>query len=289
MARGVVPLAAVVAPLALASHDSRSSTAQAASGDVGAPAAVARGHVTVRMLDAPTGVRRQHVWIYWPSVPNSRSLPIVYWLHGVPDLPGEIFQAGLGHTLDAYFAAGHRPFVVVAPDGSGAFSGDTEWADAANGVDREESFLLHSVMPAIEGRFPRDRAHRAIAGFSMGGYGAMNVALRHPDLFGQVASLSGYFHVDDPQGVFGGRAELVAANSPDQHVQHARGMRILLDVGTQDDQGVVHGEAQRFWHLLGRVGIPSTLIVAPEAQHNYTFVHSQFPVIETFLDFGWPS
>jgi S-formylglutathione hydrolase FrmB len=38
----------------------------------------------------------------------------------------------------------------------------------------------------------------------MGGYGATNLALRHPDLFGQLVSVAGYHHVDDPDGVFNG-------------------------------------------------------------------------------------
>lgn len=40
-------------------------------------------------------------------------------------------------------------------------------------------------------RIPTDRAHYGIAGFSMGGYGALRLALRHPDLFGKCMSISG--------------------------------------------------------------------------------------------------
>ena len=52
----------------------------------------------------------------------------------------------------------------------------------------------------------RDAAHRAIAGFSMGGYGAMNIAMQNPGVFGQVVSIAGYFVVNDLSGMFGGPA-----------------------------------------------------------------------------------
>ncbi len=46
---------------------------------------------------------------------------------------------------------------------------------------------------AVEGARRRPAALRVIAGFSMGGYGAMNMAMQNPGLFGTVVSISGYF------------------------------------------------------------------------------------------------
>jgi S-formylglutathione hydrolase FrmB len=70
------------------------------------------------------------------------------------------------------------------------------------GATAIETYLIDRVIPAVEGRNRRDAAHRVIAGFSMGGFGAANIALRHSDLFSAVASIAGYFHIDDPDGVF---------------------------------------------------------------------------------------
>jgi S-formylglutathione hydrolase FrmB len=289
LARGCVALGAVTLPLALAGHGSPPAAAHGRpGGNVGAPAPTGPGHVSVLALAGPPGRTIRRVWVYRPAVPDSSTLPVVYWLHGYPDSPGAVFAAGIAHSLDGYFAAGHRPFVFVADDDDEAKRGDTEWADATDGGDPEESFLLHILIPAIEGHNPRSRADRAIVGFSMGGYGAMNIALRHPGEFGQVASLAGYFHVDDPDHVFGGRPDVIAANSPDRQVAHARGLHILLDDGGADRLPVVEGESQRFARLLAGAGIPATLVLQPSAEHDYAFVRSQFPVLETFLDYGWP-
>lgn len=281
-------LGAIALPLTLVGHGSQPAAARGPGGDVGAPAPTGPGRVTVLALPGPPGKTIRDVWVYRPAVPDSSTLPVVYWLHGYPDSPGAVFAAGIAHSLDAYFAAGHRPFVFVADDDDEARRGDTEWADASGGRDAEEGFLLHTVIPTVEGRYPRKRADRAIVGFSMGGYGAMNIALRHPDDFGQVASLAGYFHVDDPDRVFAGRSDLIAANSPDRDVTRARGLHILLDDGGADRLPVVEGESVRFARLLSSARIPATLVLQPAAEHDYQFVRSQFPVLETFLDYGWP-
>lgn len=49
------------------------------------------------------------------------------------------------------------------------------------------------MLPDVERRFPvaNDRAGRAIAGLSMGGYGALKIAVRHPGRFAVAASISG--------------------------------------------------------------------------------------------------
>jgi S-formylglutathione hydrolase FrmB len=219
-------------------------------------------------------------------VPDSASLPVVYFLHGVPGSAADVFGAGLAAALDAAIAAGAAPFVVVSPDGGGTTHADTEWADSADGTDVLETFVTTTVRQAVEGANPRDRAHRAIAGFSMGGYGAMNLALRHPDLYGQVVSIAGYYHVDDPDGVFAGQPALIAANTPDQHVSAARGLHVLLLDGASDTNDVVRGESQRFKALLDEFGIPADLVIAP-GEHDWGYVASQLPALISFVDQGW--
>jgi len=245
----------------------------------------ARAHVRIVRLHAPTGEARA-AWIYRPGVPDSSRLPVVYFLHGVPGKPSDAFRAGLADSLRRYFAAGGRPFVAAVPDGNGGHHSDTEWADARDGSDRVETFVTQTVIRAVEGRHPRDARHRAIAGFSMGGYGAMNLALRHPDLFGQVVSIAGYFHVDDPDGMFGGDAPTVHANSPDRHLRSARSLRILLMDADHDAQPVVRGESQRFYRLLRSAGIRATLEIAP-GTHNWAYAAAQFGAMERFLNAGW--
>lgn len=258
----------------------------------GAPSAVqVAGVADISVLELPftdAGGPRD-VWVYRPpGVPDSAVLPVLYLLHGYPDTPASVFGSLAAQvSLAAAVRAGGRPFVVVAPDGQGTVHADSEWADSVDGTDRIETFLVATVIPAVEGKYRRDAAHRAVAGYSMGGYGAMNIALRHPDLFGQVAALSGYFHIDDPDGVFAGRSDVEAANRPDQHVTAARGMRVLLSDGSADDLALTRGETQRFAGLLRAAGIPVTVHLVPGGRHDFRYVRTELPTLWSFLSAGW--
>lgn len=238
----------------------------------------------LRGLGADPRVRT--VRVYRPATPDSSSLPVVYFLHGLPGSSKQLFNAGIASTLDRYFAEGHAPFVLVAPDGNGGKHYDSEWANARDGSDELESFVTQVVIPAVEGSHRRNAAHRAIAGFSMGGYGAMNLAMRHRNLFGQVVSIAGYFHVDDPSGMFEGDPATVAANSPDIDVQRARGLHILLLDGKQDRLPVVRGESQRYAAELHAARIQATLEITG-GRHNLAYVKSVIPTMIGFLDSGW--
>jgi S-formylglutathione hydrolase FrmB len=83
--------------------------------------------------------------------------------------------------------------IVVMPDaGTGGWY--TDWLrGTSEGPQRWETFHLYELRPFIEARYQTrtDRDGRAIAGLSMGGFGAMSYAARHPDLFGFAASFSG--------------------------------------------------------------------------------------------------
>src|SRR5437764_12475803 len=98
-----------------------------------ASAAAPRGQVTVLRLKLPwaPSVTRD-VWVYRPAVADSKTLPVLYFLHGVPGSAVDPFRAGLATSLDNYFAAGNQPFVVAAPDGNGVKHADSEWADSAD-------------------------------------------------------------------------------------------------------------------------------------------------------------
>lgn len=56
-----------------------------------------------------------------------------------------------------------------------------------------ETFMIRELLPAVEARYPvaRDRSGRAITGLSMGGFGAMSLAIKHKGLFGAAGSTSG--------------------------------------------------------------------------------------------------
>jgi S-formylglutathione hydrolase FrmB len=235
----------------------------------------------------PADHKQYGVYVWRPDVAETRRLPVLYFLHGVPSEPKSIVEYdGLARQAEDYVTHGGTPFVLAVPDGNGSHHDDTEWADAADGSDRIEDRLLDDVIPAVEGSHRRNAAHRAIGGFSMGGYGSMNLALRHPDVFGAVTSISGYFHVDDPSHMFGDRPDLIAANRPDQNLAAARRVRIFLSAATDETNPVIQGEPQRFKKLLDDAGIPAELDVRPGG-HDWNYVRSVLPDAFAFLAQGW--
>ncbi|HYP00390.1 MAG TPA: alpha/beta hydrolase family protein [Pyrinomonadaceae bacterium] len=134
------------------------------------------------------------------DAPQSRALryPVVYLLHGLGGSSGDWVSARA--RLSAH-AAGHR-FIIVTPEG-----GDGWYTDSATvPTDKFETYILEELIPDVERRYRAlpARDARAVAGLSMGGYGALKFGVKHPHMFALAASLSGAFHAaswdaNDPQ------------------------------------------------------------------------------------------
>jgi S-formylglutathione hydrolase FrmB len=243
----------------------------------------------VQLLELPSGDADgapREVWVYRPAVPDSAGLPVVYLLHGYPGTDRDVDGIGLANLLDQEFAAGATPFVVAVPNGQSNIHSDTEWADSVDGQVRVETFIVSTVIPAVEGANRRDAAHRAVAGFSMGGYGSANLAEHHPDLFGQLVSIAGYYHVDDLDGMGAGSPVWENAYSPDRHVDALVHTRTLLIVDNEESDPLIKGEGARFAELQRSAGQDPTFVVAP-GNHSWQMVAGQVPTIVAFLDAGW--
>ncbi len=117
----------------------------------------------------------------------ARRFPVVYFLHGASGT--ESSDAGLAWHVHAEIVAGRiQPVIYVFPNG-GAYSG---YRDATTNYVRAETLLIQELLPHID-RTYRTQARpeaRGICGFSMGGGGAMRLALKYPDLFGAAGSLA---------------------------------------------------------------------------------------------------
>ena len=255
------------------------------------PGLKANGPGTVTTLDVPSADsdwKSRPVFVYRPAVPADVVLPVVYLLHGVPGQPDRIMQSVKDDLDQAFTTGGEAPFIVAAPTGEGTAHNDTEWADAEDGKDMVETYLVKDVIPAVEGKNPRPAGMRAVVGFSMGGYGAANLTLRHPDLFSQFASLAGYFHVDDPDGMFGSDSRVEAANTPDRMVQKAAGKRVLLLEDQDETDTLIQGQAAEFAQRLHDCdcGVDLSWHIEPGG-HSYDFVSGSFPKVITFLDQGF--
>ena len=120
--------------------------------------------------------------IVFPEEPTApRPWATFYLLHGLSD-DNTIWTRRT--SIERYVAG--WPMVVVMPDGGRGF-----YTNAVAG-DAYEDDLTKDVMGLVERTFPvkPDRSARAIGGLSMGGYGAIKLGLKHPELFASVHSHS---------------------------------------------------------------------------------------------------
>lgn len=129
---------------------------------------------------------------------GSTRYPVLYLLHGVGDDQSSWLQ-----STDVEEAVADLPLIVVMPEAghtpdAGWYS---DWAcatapctpDVTPAGPRWETYHVRELVPFVDARYRTvaQRSGRAIAGFSMGGFGALTYAARHPELFGAAASISG--------------------------------------------------------------------------------------------------
>jgi enterochelin esterase-like enzyme len=122
---------------------------------------------------------------------TTRHYPVLYLLHGNNQSATAFLEIGLQGQLDRLIARHEMPpaIAVMIQGGPGA----NNWRD--QGTHRYESYVLE-VQELVDRMLPTvpARSARAILGDSMGGYGAMNVALGHPKRFSVVESWLGFFN-----------------------------------------------------------------------------------------------
>ena len=167
---------------------------------------------------------------------------MLYLLHGTVSNALHYINVGrVGVNLDELLAAGRiRPFLIVMPESSdGSFIDDTEWANTSHGS--YESAVMNAVQQ-VDQHWPTiaKRSARAIAGLSMGGYGALNIGLHHLDTFGTIESWSGYYK-QTRTGVFANATPAqLSFNSPAAYAKTIRPalqrlpLRVFLYSGAQD-------------------------------------------------------
>ena len=163
-----------------------------------------------------------------------RRFPVLYLLHGdgrhQRHGAGHLFQRGrVGPALSALTRSGGiPPMLIVMPESTDAsVVGDTEWANTSRG--RFESSVL-DLVHSVDRTWPTvaTRSGRGIAGLSMGGYGAVNIALRHLGLFSVVESWSGYF-TQTPTGPFAGASPARLRTASPAAYLHTLGPQLAAD------------------------------------------------------------
>jgi putative tributyrin esterase len=111
-----------------------------------------------------------------------QKLPVVYLLHG----GGGGYRDWSNYSDVARYTG--RGLILVMPEGRSSYYTNS----AGNPQDRYEDYIVKDLIADVESKFPAavGRENRAIAGVSMGGYGAVKIALRFPELFVFAAGIS---------------------------------------------------------------------------------------------------
>ncbi|MBI4348526.1 MAG: alpha/beta fold hydrolase [Elusimicrobia bacterium] len=146
-----------------------------------------------RFLDVevplPSGVRvddnRARVLLPEGYGSGGRAYPTLYLLHG-----GSNDFRSWSENVDLERLTRGLDLIVVMPDGGGRgeLGYYSDWAD---GSRQWETYHTRTLVEFIDGRFRTlGGRRRAVAGLSMGGFGALKYAARHPDVYGAVAAFS---------------------------------------------------------------------------------------------------
>jgi putative tributyrin esterase len=156
---------------------------------------------------------QKHALVYVPpsySRETTRRYPVVYYLHGLSGSEADWMAKGnINVVADSLFNAGTPEMIVVMPDGDDGWyttwirqlafrtCADTLHNEAPDrfcvGHERYDEYIAHDVVRFIDSHYRTlaSREHRGVGGLSMGGYGAVTLALHFSDIFAAAASHSG--------------------------------------------------------------------------------------------------
>jgi S-formylglutathione hydrolase len=228
--------------------------------------------------------------VFVPEHAAGERLPVLWYLSGLTCTHANVTDKGEFRRA----CAEHR-VIFVAPDTSprGDDVPDEDTWDFAQGagfyVDATEApwsanfrmwTYVTEELPAIVARaFPVDMARQGITGHSMGGHGALTVALRHPDRF---RSVSAFAPIVAPTQVPWGRAldrylgDDVAAKRRHDAValieDGARVRELLVDQGDADNFLVEQLRPELLERACADAGIALELRMQPGYDHSYLFV-----------------
>ena len=217
--------------------------------------------------------RRLPVWSWVP--PGDGPFPLLLLLHGVYDADGSGWWR-LARAHEAA-AAAERPCVVVMPSDTGAELG-TGWCDWADGTTSAETHLLGEVLPWARTELPVSD-ELWLTGLSMGGYGALTLALRHPGLFASVTSTSGFL---DPRRLFRFVPDAarrmwgddLSGHDPEALLRAGRELpRVALDCGTDDE---LLADNRRTTALLRELGVRHGYAEHPGG-HDWDYWRARMP------------
>ncbi|MCP9753283.1 alpha/beta hydrolase family protein [Ferruginibacter sp. HRS2-29] len=216
-----------------------------------------------------------------PSLPQEKPTryPVVYLLHGYSGA----YDNWIKKMPSLISEATENKCIIVCPDG-----GFSSWYvdSPVDSATRFETFISKELVEYIDKNYftLQDKNRRAITGLSMGGHGALMLAMRHQDVFGAAASMSGAVDLNETHNKFetGKRLGDTIAYSNFWHrfsvidiadTFSNKKMPLLIDCGTGD----IFIKGNRALHAkLERLKIPHDY-VERTGEHNWQYWTNALP------------
>jgi S-formylglutathione hydrolase FrmB len=243
---------------------------------------------------------------------STKKFPVLYFLHGLNENEMRWSTRGGADVVLDKLVADKKigEFIVAIP----AVDSTSFYTNARGGGAPWEDVVVKEFIPMVEStyRVNATRATRAISGISMGGYGSLKIAMKHPEMFSAVSAHSAALVPSfDSTTVSGQRLEMFKvlfdriyginfagtqdltywqANDPltmakdKAKIQALQGMKIYFDCGTEDNYGFYDGH-KVFDDLLTKASYPHEAHLYPGV-HGWDFAKQH---IDQSLLFHWKS
>ena len=231
--------------------------------------------------------------VYVPDHAPGAKLPVVWFLSGLTCSHANVTEKG-----EFRAACAQHGLIFIAPDTSprGDDVADAEGYDFGQGAGfyldataapwathfKMRSYLEQELPALIAAEFPADMARQGITGHSMGGHGALTIALRNPERF---RSVSAFAPIVSPLNCPWGEKALSGYLGGDRSAWRAYDACALIEDGARLPALLVdQGEADNFLHeqlkpgllvmACKKAGIAATIRMQPGYDHSYYFISS---------------
>jgi S-formylglutathione hydrolase FrmB len=251
----------------------------------------ASGYRMLRVTFSGSGLRTPAVVLlppqyFDPALARAR-FPVLLAFNGYPGTTGPwLAQLHLPDTLATLTPPrGQLPYVAVLLEQNVVPPRDTECTDVPGGP--QVAAFLGQQVPArlfADLRLRTDRAGWATIGYSTGGFCAAKLALLYPHLFGEAASLAGYYTAlqDGTTGDLYGSERYRALNSPVWRVQHLPIPDVSLLVMTTRQDGESYVLSEQFLRVV-RPPLRVSALVLPQGGHNFGVWSAVLPDVLRWL------
>ena len=213
-----------------------------------------------RVFKSASVARDLHYLIYLPpgydASPDQR-YAVLYMLHGRGGSYAEWANYGLLDKATSLIEANViQPFLIVLPQGDQEY-----WVDHANNGPRWGAYVARDLVAEVDSHFRTlaSREKRAVGGVSMGGCGALQIAMNFSDVFGIVGAHSPALRTRDTAPDYFGDQAWFDTHSPvplfKAHPDRARTLKLRIDMGAQDTWSPA---AEAFHQQLVAEGVPHT-------------------------------